>query len=405
MVGLTPVGFIADRLNAVWYAAEGDYENAAVSALGILPGGEVATGARLTNRASELLNRASGAYGAVEEARETVEGVSEVVREVNNGNSAGAAFALAETALSIPGRRDDHDRSEENIRDSQPVAVGARRGDQSRPSTAVETPSATTPNRNSRADSAPAPRSGGSGNSNQPPQDPPTGGGGSPSTSPEPNPPSRPAITAPPLRPAITAGDKEQLARLRVESDPHHGHARHGAQTTLAQHERRVSMGLSPDNTLSIRRRNNGDVVSRPPDRSTRFSSYSHEDQAVRRGLEEMQGKPTIVVNSSGEAKIWARHKAIVVGGPPEGYGDGIEAVRSSTPTFAVNSAGETDVLRSVNGNLLPYRTVQPTGANPNALLVPFYNWPAQKWEFVTRYPTNEPVTSWEAANLPRSGN
>jgi hypothetical protein len=47
------------------------------------------------------------------------------------------------------------------------------------PSTAAATPSAPTRDRNSRADSPPAPRSGGSGGGNQPPRKPPTGGGGS----------------------------------------------------------------------------------------------------------------------------------------------------------------------------------------------------------------------------------
>ncbi|MBD2033763.1 S8 family serine peptidase [Leptolyngbya sp. FACHB-321] len=287
VVGLTPVGFLADGLNAVWYAAEGDYENAAVSALGVLPGGEFATGARLGRRASELANRASEVYGAVEETRGIVEGVSEVAN--GNFNSGDAAFTLAETVFSsrgrrdrptgpsagndrngelnvgvagnpppqnpprnsgspsrsgseldARGRRDDRGRSEGNIRDRQPIVVGGRRGDQSRPSTAVATssgttrdrnsrreivtvgardrtrpstdrstagnrdrqpvavgggngrtrpsspsttgttPGVTTHDRNSRADSAPAPRSGGSGNSNQPPRKPPTGGGGRP---------------------------------------------------------------------------------------------------------------------------------------------------------------------------------------------------------------------------------
>lgn len=84
-----------------------------------------------------------------------------------------------------PSQEASTSRSTAGNRDREPVVVGGGNGGTrpSGPSTATATPGATMLNRNSLADSAPAPRSGGSGNSNQPSQDPPTGGGGSPSSS------------------------------------------------------------------------------------------------------------------------------------------------------------------------------------------------------------------------------
>jgi len=97
-----------------------------------------------------------------------------------------------------PSQEASTSRSTAGNRDREPVVAGGGNGGTrpSSPSTAAATPGAATRNRNSRADSAPAPRSGGSGNSNQPPQDPPTGGGDSPSTSnSEPNDPNKPLST------------------------------------------------------------------------------------------------------------------------------------------------------------------------------------------------------------------
>ncbi|MBD2077084.1 S8 family serine peptidase [Phormidium sp. FACHB-592] len=74
-------------------------------------------------------------------------------------------------------------RAENPRGDRESVAVRGGNGGTrpSNPSTASATPGSTTRDRNSRADSSPAPRSGGSGGGNQPPRKPPTDGGGRPS--------------------------------------------------------------------------------------------------------------------------------------------------------------------------------------------------------------------------------
>lgn len=70
LAGLVPVlGAPADGINAVWYAAEGDWVNAGLSATGMIPiAGEAATAAKLGNRAVDAVR---GADEAVDAARAT----------------------------------------------------------------------------------------------------------------------------------------------------------------------------------------------------------------------------------------------------------------------------------------------------------------------------------------------
>lgn len=70
LAGLVPVlGAPADGINAVWYLAEGDKTNAALSAVGMLPiAGEAATAARLGLRATDAVRGADNAADAARAA-------------------------------------------------------------------------------------------------------------------------------------------------------------------------------------------------------------------------------------------------------------------------------------------------------------------------------------------------
>lgn len=75
IAGLVPVlGAPADGINAVWYAAEGDWVNAGLSAAGMIPfAGEAATAAKLGNRAVDAVRTADNAIDAARGADNAID--------------------------------------------------------------------------------------------------------------------------------------------------------------------------------------------------------------------------------------------------------------------------------------------------------------------------------------------
>lgn len=103
VIGLIPVlGEPADLINAGWYAAEGDWTNAGLSAAGVIPGlGVAAVGARMLGRTADLVGGASRIeppamttiYRNVDEAEFT--SIAETGRfEMGAGAMEGKFFAL-----------------------------------------------------------------------------------------------------------------------------------------------------------------------------------------------------------------------------------------------------------------------------------------------------------------------
>ena len=72
VAGLIPVvGTAADLINASWYAAEGDYVNAGLSALGAVPGlGDAATATKLGVKGADAAMGAAKAADAVDEVND-----------------------------------------------------------------------------------------------------------------------------------------------------------------------------------------------------------------------------------------------------------------------------------------------------------------------------------------------
>lgn len=102
VAGMIPVvGEVADGLNAAYYLAEGDYKNAAISAAGMLPGGQAATGARL---AVKVAGAAAGAGAAAAAARRAARHADDVVDGAQGANRAGDA---------IPPKHPLHQRADE----------------------------------------------------------------------------------------------------------------------------------------------------------------------------------------------------------------------------------------------------------------------------------------------------
>ena len=115
--------------------------------------------------------------------------------------------------------------------------------------------------------------------------------------------------------------------------------------------------------------------------RATRFDSDAAEIDAVQRAQARTaqrsatgQLSQAIAVAPDGTACL--PRDVSVVTGYPGGYGSGVEVVRDP-----------------VTGQPLPGRPVQPTGQDPNALVVLQYDPQSQTWRPVTQYPTNLPVT------------
>jgi len=167
----------------------------------------------------------------------------------------------------------------------------------------------------------------------------------------------------PPPKP-VTPTAAERVANL-----PGHGNARHGSHTTIAQQTTRVQTGIAPDGKMA------------PTSRATKFDTPEAELDAVSRAQQRTanrvatgQKSTAIQVDSNGRAKL-PRDESVVTG-HPGGYGSGVEVVRNPT-----------------TGQPLPGRPVQPTGQDPNALVVLEYKPATNTWEPVTQYPTNKPVT------------
>jgi exonuclease VII small subunit len=128
VAGLVPViGSVADGANAVWYLAEGDYSNAALSGVGMIPGlGEAAvasklavkgskllkdgeTAVQIANKTDRLLVNGGRAY-EVASLPDTAEGAvtagTDAYQQFAQGNYVQGSLALADMGLSALGVRD-----------------------------------------------------------------------------------------------------------------------------------------------------------------------------------------------------------------------------------------------------------------------------------------------------------
>jgi hypothetical protein len=352
--GFIPVvGAAADLANAGWYLAEGDKVNAALSAVAAIPGaGDAVAATAIAGKVALKGAKALEVATKVEKAGAAISTTSRAGKAINKG-----IVAAGVTAGTVEGVRASSEGDWKRAGSSFAIAAIGARGIR----------------RSAHPQSFSA---GGSRNS----------GFNHSLTSDKPRlaieaRPHRPAIEARPHRLAIEASPqawKEQRAKSKIESSSSsshdHGHSRHGAQTSLAEHELRVRTGKTPD----------GKIDKKPPDRSTRFDTHTLEMEARKRAQEKLQGTPTIAVNARGEAKLKLRQQPIVVDGPASGYGSGVE-LQTSRAAHQVNSAGEATPL--------PGPTTRYTGQDPHALARPKYNWADGKWELVTIHPTNKPVT------------
>ncbi len=183
----------------------------------------------------------------------------------------------------------------------------------------------------------------------------------------------------PPPPPEVEPLTPEQAAALEAwyrerytaKSYPGHGNARHGPDTSIVEQAQRVQTGEAPDGNLA------------PTSKATKFDSYAKEVEAVEkaRAKNPGAGKPKYRTDSNGktvydnQGKPIPSRDAIVVDDGPEGYGSGVE------------------VQRGADGKPLPGRPIQPTGQQPNAVVVFEYNPKTDAWEPFTQYPTDDPPT------------
>lgn len=103
VAGFIPgLGVAADLIHAGWYAAEGDYKNAALSAAAAIPGaGDAAAAARLGARAfdaAQVVRRGA-------EAVDSAEGVAEGVEQIEQGNYENAGLAMGAAVFGARGGR------------------------------------------------------------------------------------------------------------------------------------------------------------------------------------------------------------------------------------------------------------------------------------------------------------
>lgn len=102
VAGMIPiVGSAADLINAGWYAAEGDYVNAGLSALGAVPGvGDAAIAAKLANTAAIGLAGAVAAARNADNARDVAANMARVDQARQQFNiGKGRNVALADVHL------------------------------------------------------------------------------------------------------------------------------------------------------------------------------------------------------------------------------------------------------------------------------------------------------------------
>jgi hypothetical protein len=125
VAGMIPVvGAVADGVNAAWYLAEGDYANAALSGVGMIPGlGDAATATRLGMRGARLIRNGdrvvdmgrqvdnvlsrSGRVMEVAalpaEIAGTVQGSGEAYNQFSQGNYLQGGLALTQAGMSAAG--------------------------------------------------------------------------------------------------------------------------------------------------------------------------------------------------------------------------------------------------------------------------------------------------------------
>lgn len=161
-------------------------------------------------------------------------------------------------------------------------------------------------------------------------------------------------------------GFRDSVTQERLEGTGH-GNARHGPEVTRDQHINRVQAGITPDGAYS------------PTPRSTNFDSQEAQLEAVNKAktkadamMREGRLSPTQATPDGTESP---NRVELVVNSRPGGYGSGVE------------------VERDENNQVKPGRPVQDTGQDPNALVRLQYNPEISRWDPVTQYPTNKPVT------------
>lgn len=116
IAGMIPViGTAADLINAGWYAAEGDYVNAGLSALGAVPGiGDAATAAKLSMRGADA------AAGAARAGDDAAVGAARAGDDVNDARRA----ENAAEGVQDGSERSGSNRAREEIRDGVVDLIG-----------------------------------------------------------------------------------------------------------------------------------------------------------------------------------------------------------------------------------------------------------------------------------------
>lgn len=77
---IDPTG-ISDGINAVWYAAEGDYKNAAISALSMVPGGDVAKVGKYAKKVVQVVVKSEKAKDVIKTVEKVIQKVEKVVKK------------------------------------------------------------------------------------------------------------------------------------------------------------------------------------------------------------------------------------------------------------------------------------------------------------------------------------
>jgi hypothetical protein len=272
--------------NAAWYAAEGDYKNAAFSAASAIPGaGDAAAAARLGARGMDAAQGIRRGAEAVDMTMGTAEGL----QAVQAGDYQSAAMSFAG------------------------VVGGAR-----------------SPGDSSGGNSS----SGGSGN----------GGSGSSGSGSDGGLENRGDYPAPGERTTTLEEWNEQYgdqrAAERVQQLDGHGYERHGSHVTTQQHTDRVQHGTLPNGQQF---HPDGTPI-RPASQSSSFYNDRLHLEADGRAREQFGHPSTFAVDSSGEVEPLPRRDDVIVSGPSSGYGEGVEVQRDSNgnplPGRPVQSTG-----------------------------------------------------------------
>ncbi len=106
VAGMVPIiGEAADLANAGWYAAEGDYKNAALSAAGAIPfAGNAATAAKWGNKAVDAATTVTKAADTASDAAKAADNATDTARAIDNASGVGNYNHLVDHPSVGPGK-------------------------------------------------------------------------------------------------------------------------------------------------------------------------------------------------------------------------------------------------------------------------------------------------------------